>query len=111
MFTNRKQQLIERRESLVREVAERSVSDTLLQIGATPANMSPAELRGYVRAFALPFVRNETAQLVSFEWPRAAFDELASAALNQATHLIISRLKAPPVTCVPKPHVARRSAA
>jgi len=111
MFANRKQQITSQRELLARDVAERSVSDTLQQIGSSAVNMSPAELRGYVRAYALPFVRNEAAQLVSFEWPRRAFDQLAASALDQATHLVVSQLKLPPVAAVPAPHVRLRIAA
>jgi hypothetical protein len=96
---------------LAREVAERSVADTLLQIGSSPVNMSPAELRGYVRAYALPYVRYEAAQLVSLEWPRKAFDELAAIALDRATHLIVTQLKLQPVAAVPVPHVRLRIAA
>jgi len=111
MFNDRKQQLRAQRELLAREVAERSVSNTLQQIGASAVNMSPAELRGYVRAYALPFVRYEAAQLVSLEWPRKAFNELAAVALDQATHLVATQLKSHPVASVPMPHVRLRMAA
>jgi hypothetical protein len=96
---------------LAREVAERCVADTLQQIGSSAVNMSPAELRGYVRAYALPYVRNEAAQLVSLEWPRRAFNELAAVALDQTTHLVVTQLRMHPVAAVPVPHVRLRIAA
>ena len=111
MFSNRKQLITSERDLLAREVAERSVADTLQQIGSSAVNMSPAELRGYVRAYALPFVRNEAAQLVSFEWPRRAFNQLAAVALDQATHLVVAQLKQQPISAVPSPHVRLRIAA
>ena len=111
MFNDRKQQLNAQREMLAREVAERSVANTLQQIGDSAVNMSQAELRGYVRAHALPFVHDEAAQLVSLEWPRNAFIELAALALDQATHLIATQLKSHPIASVPVPHVRLRIAA
>ena len=65
--------------------------------GTAIDNMSHAELRGYVRAFALPCVCEEALQLVSREWPRKAFNELVAAALEQATHMVIVRLKTSPI--------------
>ena len=111
MFNDRKQQLTAQRDLLAREVAERSVANTLQQIGDMTVNMSPAELRGYVRAYAFPFVHEEAAQLVSLEWPRKAFAGLVAAALDQATHLIAMHLKSHPVSAVPVPHVRLRIAA
>jgi hypothetical protein len=111
MFTDRKQHVSAERELLAREVAERSAADTLQQIGSSAVNMSPAELRGYVRAYALPYVHNEVAQLVSLEWPRRAFNELAAVALDQTTHLVVTQLKTHPVSTVPVPHVRLRAAA
>jgi hypothetical protein len=111
MFNDRKQQLSSQRELLAREVAERSVANTLQQIGASAVNMSQAELRGYVRAYALPFVHYEATQLVSLEWPRKAFHELAASALDQATHLVATQLKLHPIATVPVPHVRSRLAA
>jgi hypothetical protein len=111
MFNDRKQQLMAQRDLLAREVAERSVENTLEQIGDTAVNMSPAELRGYVRAYAFPFVHEEVAQLVSLEWPRKAFNALAAAALDQAVHLVAMQLKSRPVAAMPVPHVRLRIAA
>jgi hypothetical protein len=106
MFNYRKH-----RATLPREVAERSVEPTLAQLGVAIDNMSDAELRGYVRAFALPCVCDEALQLVSREWPRKAFNELVAAALEQATHLVITRLKMSPIVAMPIPHVRFRLAA
>jgi hypothetical protein len=106
MFNYRKH-----RATLPREIAERSADNTLLHLGSAAENMSPAELRGYVRAFALPCVREEALHLVSREWPRKAFDELVAAALEQTTHIVITRLKTFTVAPVPAPHIRLRLAA
>jgi hypothetical protein len=106
MFNYRKH-----RATLPREIAERSADNTLPHLGSAADNMSPAELRGYVRAFALPCVREEALHLVSSEWPRKAFDELVAAALEQTTHIVITRLKTNPVVAVPVPHIRLRIAA
>jgi hypothetical protein len=111
MFTNRKQRASIPRDSLVREIAERSVAPTLAQLRGNADNMSPAELRGYVQAHALAVVRDEATLLVSRAWPTMAFAELVAAALEQTTHLVVLRLKSPPVVTVPTSHVRLRRAA
>jgi hypothetical protein len=111
MFNRHAQRAIQARDSLAREVAERSVAPTLPELTAIADNMSSAELRGYVRAHARPFVRDEANQLVGYEWPKRAFDELVSTALEQATHAIVQQLKLQPIAVVPVPHVRLRIAA
>ncbi len=111
MLSIRKQRASLPRDTLAREIAERSVEATLEQLSADTVRMSAAELRGYVHAHAISFVREEATQLVGREWPAKAFAELAAAALEQATHLVVQQLKLHPVVAVPVPHVRLRIAA
>jgi hypothetical protein len=111
MLRLRKQRTPYPRDTFAREIAERSVAATLEQLGPVVDQMGAAELRGYVRAQALPFVRDEATQLVSREWPADAFADLVAAALDQATHLVVQQLRLHPVTTMPAPHVRLRLAA
>lgn len=111
MFTVRLHRSSPQRDLLAREVAERCVSDTLRQLNASAGNMSPAELRGYVRAHATMFIREEATQLVGREWPKQSFDELVATALEQVMHLVVTQIKSHPVVVVPVPHVRLRLAA
>ena len=70
MFNFRKHQASFQRDTLAREIAERSVAATLQRLSADAEQMSPAELRGYVRAHAMPFVCDEAIQLVGRELPQ-----------------------------------------
>jgi hypothetical protein len=112
MFNHHARRAITARDSLSREVAERSVAQTLLQLTAIADNMSRAELRGYVRSHAAPFVRAEANQLVGYEWPRKDFNEFVAAALEHATHLVVEQWKHnSTVMPMPAPHVRLRIAA
>ena len=111
MFTVRKQRVSLPAEAMAREIAERSVAGTLQQLREDAVNMLPAELRGYVRAHALSFVREEATQLVGREWPAEAFAELVATAMERATHLVVQQLKLHPIAVVPTPHVRLRIAA
>jgi hypothetical protein len=111
MFNRHARRAIESRDSLAREVAERSVAATVAELSVIADNMSLAELRGYVRGHALPIVREEANQLVGYEWPQKAFNELVASALEQAMHLIVQQLRLQPIAAVPTPHVRLRIAA
>jgi hypothetical protein len=111
MFNLRKQRTSLPRDTFAREIAERSVAATLRQLGPIAGKLATAELRGYVRAHALPFVRDEATQLVSREWPADAFAELVAIALEQATHLVVQQFNLHPVVTMPAPHVRLRIAA
>jgi hypothetical protein len=111
MFNLRNHRASLPRDTLAREIAERSVARTLTLLAADADSMSPAELRGYVRAYALPCVCDEALQLVGREWPKAAFKELVATALEQATHLVVRQIKANPIVSMPTPHVRLRIAA
>lgn len=99
------------RDTLAREIAERSAAATLLRLRADAEKMSAAELRGYVRAHALPFVRAEAANLADCELSRTQFERSIAMALEQTTHLVVRQLKAHPVVAIPAPHVRLRLAA
>lgn len=111
MWSLRKHRTTDPRDTFAREIAERSVAATLGQLSPTAHRLPAAEQRGYVRAHALPFVRDEATQLVSREWPADAFADLVAAALDQATHLVVQELKVPTINAVPTPHVRLRLAA
>ncbi len=106
MFNYRKH-----RAKLPREITGHSVAATLARLSVDAENMSLAELRGYVRAHALPCVREEALKLVSREWPKAAFDELVAAALEQTVHHVVHHLDTYPLSAMPTPHVGQRFAA
>lgn len=111
MWNLRKERTPLPRDLFAREIAERSVTATLEQLSPAAEFMAAAELRGYVRAHALPFVCDEATQLVSREWPADAFADLVAGALDQAAHLVVQHLKLHPVIAVPAPHVRLRIAA
>jgi hypothetical protein len=111
MFNFRKHQTTLPRDSFARDVAERSVAAILHELGPAACDMSPPELRGYVRAHALPIVREEATQLVSSEWPRKPFDDLVALAMEYATHLVAEQVRSHPVVSIPAPHVRLHAAA
>ena len=80
------------RDTLAREIAERSVAATLNCLGADAEKMSPAELRGYVRAHAMPFVYDEAIQLVGRELPERRFERAWSLSAVEQT---VSSRRAP----------------
>jgi hypothetical protein len=111
MFNYRRYRASVPRDTLAREIAERSVAATLSQLCADANAMPPAQLRGYVRAHALPNVHDEAFQLVGREWPKTALKELVASALEQTTHLVVQQIKAHLIVAIPTPHVRLRIAA
>ena len=111
MFNYQIHQGSRERDKLARDVAERSVTATLDRLGECASRLSPAELRGYVRAHAMPIVREEAIQLVGRELPKSDMNALILAALEQATHLVVRQMKAHPVVAMPAPHIRLRIAA
>ena len=99
------------RDTLAREIAERSVAATLAQLSEDADRMSPAELRGYVRAHALPYVCDEALQLVGREWPEAAFKELVHGGPRASHAPRRAAAQGPPVVAMPAPHIRLRIAA
>ena len=98
-------------ESLAREVAEPAVAAVLRQLDSSVANMPPAELRGYLRAHALPHIQLEIAKLAAPDLQRIRKSELTATALELATHALLQQLKSNLTVSVPTPHVRLRAAA
>jgi len=74
--------------------------------------MNAAELRGYVRAFAMGIARTVVQRtVVEHHWPQETENELHAAALERATHLVVREIATPTVVSLPLPHVRARSAA
>jgi|SRR5687768_13402115 hypothetical protein len=111
MFNFRMHQASVLSDTLAREISERSVAATLSCLGVVADKMSPAELRGYVRAHAMPFVYDEAIQLVGRELPIADLNSLVASAVEQTSHLVARQLKAHPIVAVPTPHIRLRIAA
>lgn len=110
-FNSRMHRVSPLNESLAREVAERAVAAVLRQLDSSVAIMPPAELRGYLRAHALPQIQFEIGQLVAGALPRCHASELTATALELATHTLLQQLKSNLTVSVPTPHVRLRTAA
>lgn len=95
---------------MARQVADRAVAAVLKQLDSSVANMPPAELRGYVRAHALPHIQCEIGQLAAQALQHTQTSELAATALEIATHTLLQQLKSNLTVCVPTPHVRLRAA-
>jgi hypothetical protein len=111
MFNNRTHRASPLDELLAGKVARLSVSAVVGQLDSSAADMSPAELRGYLRAHTLPHVQSEARQLVGSHFPQEAFHNLVAAALELATHTLAEQLKSTLTVSMPAPHVRLRSAA
>jgi hypothetical protein len=75
------------------------------------ATMEPDELRGYVRACALPIVGAFVRQLLTkHPEPYAQQFELVSMAVDRTVQQVVRDLQSPPVIAIPAPHVLRRAA-
>jgi hypothetical protein len=99
-------------EAIVRETAERCAAATLSQLDPAAERMSPAELRGYVRAHAWPAICAELRQFtMSKRRSQANADDLAARALEQTVHLVTRAYATAPVIVMPMPHIALRAAA
>jgi hypothetical protein len=82
------------------------------QIRSEIVAMGPAELRGYVRAIALPIVRAHLQATRGKVSQRTAHEsELIAVAAERTVQLVLRDLQMPPVVDVPAPHVAQRAAA
>ena len=111
MFNFHIHQVSLHRDALAREIAERSATATLQELGEDAEKMSPAELRGYVRGHAMPHAFKEAIHLVGREVTKAELAVLITAALDQVTHLVVRQFTALPVVAVPAPHIRLRIAA
>ncbi len=97
---------------LVREIAQRSVTATMRRLAADTADMSVAELLGYVRARARWAVCAEVRRAVTDRRVRAAdAGAVIAAAVELVAHRVVHDLCLPPTVALPMPHVPRRAAA
>jgi hypothetical protein len=98
-------------DAIVREIAERCAAATLSQLSTATAQMSVAQLRGYVRAHAWPQVWAEVQGAVtSGRLNKAQARDLAGRTLEQTVHLVASVCLTAPVVAMPVPHIGRRAA-
>ena len=99
-------------DSVVREIAERSAAAKMLQLGLNAADMSVAELRGYVRAHAWSAISTEVRRFApKQQLAKMEIDDLTSRALEQTVHFVTSAYVAAPVISMPTPHIGVRVAA
>ena len=98
-------------DAMVREIAERTSTEILSQLGATLAAMSEPELRGYVRARAWPIVCDGLHQLTTSDRTSVSRrEELAGRILEQTVHIVTRACTIAPVVSTPMPHIGRRAA-
>ena len=100
------------REPIVHEIAAQCAASTLLRIGAAGNTMSAAELRGYVRALARPWIAAEVERLQSAGLiARNHRKNLIAVALEQTVYLATRACASAPVVAMPIPHIRLRAAA
>ena len=96
-------------EALANLIAERSLSEALVRLRQDTTTMTPAELRGYVRARVHRVVRRQTLAAVPGQ-SASELETLVQSALQRTTQLIVSQPQALPVTALPSVHVRLRIA-
>jgi len=97
---------------LAREVAERSLEPARERLSRTVWAMSPAELRGYVRARATRPVRVHARQaLAHHRMQDTLLDDLVQSVLERTVHLLVREFLVQPVVAMPAAHVRLRAAA
>lgn len=85
----------------VRDTAKIAAKWTRHELSSDISNMSPNELRGYVRARAERVLRDRLG---------LQDGELHTEILQRTVHLVISELATQPIVSLPMPHVERRAA-
>jgi hypothetical protein len=102
----------DRDEAIVRETAERCTAAFLSEFGSVAQQMSAAELRGYVRAHAWPWISAESQRLISTgELPQARVNNFLSRTLEDVVHRVVRAYAVAPVVATPTPHIGIRKAA
>ena len=98
-------------ERLIRAISERCASVTLSQLSAVVEQMNESQLRGYVRAHALPQVWIEAQGTEVFcRLSAAQANDVAARALEQAVYLVTRTYASAPIVSMPAPHIGRRAA-
>jgi hypothetical protein len=101
-----------RQSALASDIAARCASQIMSRIGSKTATMTPPELRGYLRAVALPMVRSYIQNLLADQQvPSPQRDDFLTAVLERTVERLVHDLRMPPVIHIPSPHVQTRRAA
>jgi hypothetical protein len=99
-------------DEVVREVARRSTTEIRRRLSAAAANMSEAELRGYVRARAARPVRCEAERLATEQgWRTVLTDSLVASALERAVHQVVYQTRMQPVVATSAARATLRATA
>jgi hypothetical protein len=97
--------------AFVADIAARCARAVAQQVTPNAMFMDVAELRGYLRARALPIVL----ACISQHAPDRARSEpppaLVAAALERTIQLVVRDFRSLPIVAIPAPHVPRRAAA
>ena len=100
------------RDGLLREIVERCVVETRERLGADLANMSAAELRGYVKARATAPVLTYVRRLVADRRLKAdRIAEFVEQSIERVTHSIMREATLAPIVSLPYAAVPMRKAA
>src|SRR5256885_6463145 len=100
------------RDAVVREITGRVVAEVISQLGANAERMSPAELRGYVRASSRTLIRKgfQAAGLGETLSAKERSEQQARVS-ERIVHDVVRSFAAGPLLAIPEPHVAARKAA
>jgi|tagenome__1003787_1003787.scaffolds.fasta_scaffold20517060_2 hypothetical protein len=97
---------------LVRQITERLAVQMIVDLNQAAERMSPAELRGYVRARSRALVRQDF-QAAGFGKPLSTNErqEQETRVVERIAHEVVRSLAAGPISTIPLPHVSMRKAA
>ena len=99
-------------DDVIREVVRRSTSDVQARMSAVAANMSDAELRGYVRARAARPVRCAAEELATEQgWRTALSDSIITSALERMVHHVVYQRRLQPAVALSVARATLRVAA
>lgn len=96
---------------LVRVIAERCASVTLFHLSSLVEQMNDSQLRGYVRAHALPQVWAEARGTELFcRLTQSQANDVEARALEQTVYLVTRTFSSATTIAMPEPHIGRRAA-
>ena len=99
-------------EAIANQIYERSVAGVMSQLCSAAQQMSAAELRGYIRALALPLIQSEAQQFVrSGQMQNARMNKYIAQVLERTVHELVRGHTSAPVAATPAPHIGLRTAA
>ncbi len=100
------------RDRLMREIVERCTVETRERLGADLANMSAAELRGYVRARATAPVLTDARRLIAERRLNIeGLTEFVEQSIERVTHSIVREAAISPIVSLPCAAIPMRAAA